>query len=146
MPDIEEVADELYGLPPEEFTAARTQFEKEAKAAGDREVAARIHALAKPTVTAWLANQLVRGHRDEVESFLQLGAGLREATRNLAGDELRALSRQRNELVDALVEHAREVARAAGRSVTEESRVRWLTPCTRPSPTRTPRICSSPVG
>ena len=120
MPDIEEVADELYGLPPEEFTAARTRFEKEAKAAGDREVAARIHAFAKPTVTAWLANQLVREHGDEVTSFLQLGAGLREATRNLAGDELRALSRQRNELVNALVEHARELARAAGRSVTED--------------------------
>ena len=37
MADIEEIADELYGLPPEEFTAARTRHEKEAKAAGDRD-------------------------------------------------------------------------------------------------------------
>lgn len=52
MPDIDEVADELYGLPLEEFTAARTRYEKDAKAAGDRHAAAGIHSLAKPTVTA----------------------------------------------------------------------------------------------
>ena len=121
MPSFDDIADELYGLAPEEFTAARTQFEKDAKSAGDREVAARIHALAKPTVTAWLANQLVRAHRDEVESLLELGAGLRDATRNLAGDQLRALSRQRNELVSALVQQARALAADAGRSVSEDA-------------------------
>ena len=26
MADIEQIADELYGLPPEEFTAARTRY------------------------------------------------------------------------------------------------------------------------
>ena len=74
MPDIDEVADELYGLPPEEFTAARTRHEKEAKAAGDRAAAAEIHGLAKPTVTGWLANQLVRSHRSSLEPVLELGA------------------------------------------------------------------------
>ena len=121
MPGIEEITDELYALPPEEFTAARTRCEKAVKAAGDRDAAARIHALAKPTVTAWLANQLVREHRDELESLLHLGAGLREATRNLAGDQLRALSRQRNELVYALVQQARQLARTAGRPVSEDA-------------------------
>ena len=101
MAGIEEIADELYGLPPEEFTAARTRYEKAAKAAGERDEAARIHSLAKPTVTAWLANQLAREHRDELEPLLELGAGLRDATRNLAGDQLRALSRQQHELVRA---------------------------------------------
>jgi len=120
MPGIEEITDELYGLPPEEFTASRARFEKEAKAAGDRDAAARIHALAKPTVTAWLANQLARDHRDELKPLLELGAGLRDATRNLAGDQLRALSRQRNELVHALVQQARQLARAADRSVSED--------------------------
>ena len=120
MPGIEEITDELYGLPPEEFTASRARFEKEAKAAGDRDAAARIHALAKPTVPAWLANQLARDHRDELKPLLELGAGLRDATRNLAGDQLRALSRQRNELVHALVQQARQLARAADRSVSED--------------------------
>jgi hypothetical protein len=121
MAGIEEIADELYGLPPEDFTAARTRYEKEAKAAGDRDAAARIHSLAKPSVTAWLANQLVREHRDELEPLLALGAGLRDATRNLAGDQLRALSQQQHELMYALVQQARQLARAAGRSVSEDA-------------------------
>ncbi len=78
MAGFEEIADELYGLPPEEFTAARTRYEKEAKAAGARDEAARIHSLAKPTVTAWLANQLARSHHEELEPLLELGAGLRD--------------------------------------------------------------------
>jgi len=121
MPGIDEIADSLYGLPPDQFTAARTQYEKEAKAAGDRDAAARIHALAKPSVPAWLANQLAREHRDELQPLLELGAGLREATRNLAGDELRTLSRQQHQLVYALVMQARQIARAADRSVSDDA-------------------------
>jgi hypothetical protein len=121
MPDIDAIADELYGLPPEDFTAARTRYEKEAKAAGDRDTAARIRSLAKPSVTAWLANQLAREHRDELEPLLELGAGLRDATRNLAGDQLRALSRQQHELMYALVQQARGLAHAAGRTVSEDA-------------------------
>ncbi len=121
MPDFDEIADELYGLPPEEFTAARTRYEKEAKAAGDRAGAAAIHSLAKPTVTAWLANQLVRAHRAELEPLLELGGALRDATQNLDGDQLRDLSRQQQKVMYALVQQARALARAAGRSVSEDA-------------------------
>jgi hypothetical protein len=120
-PCLDEVADELYGLPPEEFTAARTRYEKQARQAGDRELAARLHSLAKPSVAAWLANQLVRERRDELLPLAQLGAGLREATEKLAGDELRQLSRQQHELLYALVQQARQLARASGRSVSEDT-------------------------
>jgi hypothetical protein len=121
MPDLEEIADELYGLPPEEFTAARTRYEKEAKAGGDRDGAARIHSLGKPTVTAWLANQLVRAHRDSIEPLLELGAALRDATENLDGDQLRELSRQQQKVMYAVVQQARALARAAGRSMSEDA-------------------------
>jgi hypothetical protein len=56
--DADELADELYALPPEQFTAAPNTRAKEAKAAGEKETAARIAALRKPTVLAWLANPL----------------------------------------------------------------------------------------
>lgn len=121
MPDIDEVADELYGLPPEEFTAARTRYEKAAKAAGDRSAAADIRGLTKPTVTAWLANQLVRTHRSELEPLLELGGALRDATQNLDGDQLRELSRQQQKVMYALVQQARALARTAGRSVSEDA-------------------------
>jgi len=121
MSHIDEVADELYALPLEEFTAARTRYEKAAKAAGDRSSAAGIHSLAKPTVTAWLANQLVRAHRSELEPLLELGGALRDATQNLDGEQLRELSRQQQKLVHALVQQARALARAASRSVSEDA-------------------------
>ena len=59
---IEDVAAELYGLAPEEFTAARNARAKGAKAGGDAELAAQVQSLRKPTAGAWLLNQLVRQH------------------------------------------------------------------------------------
>src|SRR4051812_4233450 len=119
--DFDPTADALYALSPRDFTAARDERAAELRKAGDRDGAAAIKALRKPTVTAWLANQLVRRHRDEVEPLLELGAALREATATLSGPELRQLSRQRNEVVAALVRQARRVAADAGQPVSEEA-------------------------
>jgi hypothetical protein len=118
--EVEEAADELYALSPREFTAARDARAKEAKDAGDKEAAAEIKALRKPTVTAWLANQLVRQHADEVRPLLELGSALREATATVSGPQLRELSRQRNDVVRALVRQARRLAADAGQAVSEE--------------------------
>ena len=57
--DVAAAALELYGLPPEEFTAARNQVVKQAKDAGDVGSSAALKALRKPTLAAWLANLLV---------------------------------------------------------------------------------------
>jgi hypothetical protein len=118
---FDEAADELYALSPREFTGARDARAKEAKASGDVETARQIKALRKPTVAAWLANQLVREHRDEVSPLLELGAALREATAALSGPQLRQLSRQRNEVVQALVRQARRSAGAAGQPVSQDT-------------------------
>jgi hypothetical protein len=118
--DADEIADELYALPPEQFTAARNARAKEAKAAGNKETAAQIAALRKPTVLAWLVNLLVRELPDEIGGFLDLGDALRDATATLSGPELRQLSGQRHRLVQALVRQARELARQAGYRTTED--------------------------
>jgi len=119
--DFDSVADELYSLTPEEFTAARTAREKEARAQGDRQLAERIHGLSKPSVVAWLANQLVRERADEIGPLLDLGGQLREATAALQGEALRALSQQRHQIVYALVQQARAIASAAGHRVSEDA-------------------------
>lgn len=116
--DFDEVADELYSLPPAEFTATRNAREREAKAAGDAELAGRIRRLGKPNTAAWLANQLVRERPDEVRPLVELGAGLREATAKLSGDQLRELSKQQHQLVYALVQQAK---RLASRKVSEDT-------------------------
>jgi hypothetical protein len=113
-PDLDTVADELYGLLREEFTAARNAAAKEARKQGDRRLAERISDLRRPSTAAWLANQLAREHPDEVRALVELGDGLRAAQQELQGEELRQLSRQRNRLVHGLVQQARSIARAAG--------------------------------
>jgi hypothetical protein len=118
--DADEVADELYALPPEQFIASRNARAREAKAAGDKETAAQIAALRKPSVLAWLVNLLVRELPDEISVFLELGDALRDATATLSGPELRQLSGQRHRLVQALVRQARELARQVGYRTTED--------------------------
>lgn len=118
--DLDTVADELYALDPAEFTATRTQLEKRARADGDKELARQIHQLRKPTVTAWLANLLARERPDSLRPLTELGGQLREAQQTLHGDALRQLSRQRHQLVHALVREARELAAGAGQKVTEQ--------------------------
>jgi len=118
---LDTIADDLYSLAPEEFTAARNAREKEARSSGDKELAAAIHTLGRPNAVAWLANQLVRGHRDEIEPLLALGADLREATANLSGERLRELSKQQHQIVYALVQQAKSLAAAAGRRVSSDT-------------------------
>lgn len=117
--DLESTAAELYALAPGEFVAARTDAEKRARAAGDRELATRIRALAKPTAAAWIANQLVRQHPEEITGLRELGAGLREATATLEREQLRSLSQQQNRVIAALVAQGRSLAKAAGHAMSE---------------------------
>jgi hypothetical protein len=115
--DLDEVADELYEVPPEEFIALRTARQDEAKADGDTALARDIGALPKPSTAAWVSNLLVRAHRPEIESLVELGGLLREAQENLAGDQLRALDTQRRQLVNALTRQARSLAYERGHPV-----------------------------
>jgi chromosome segregation ATPase len=117
--DLESVADELYSLPREKFTAARNAAAKRAGEQGHRELAGQIGALRRPSTAAWLANQLAREQPDELRALVQLGDGLREAQRQLHGAQLRQLSQQRHELVHALVQQAQSLARTAGHPASE---------------------------
>jgi len=112
--DADQVADHLYGLPPAEFTAARDTAADRAGKAGDRALARQIHALRRPTTAAWMANQLVRRHPEQMSAFTDLGRSLRQAQEQLSGAHLRELLTQRRRLVAALVAQARDDARAAG--------------------------------
>lgn len=118
--DVDEVAAELYGLPPEQFTPTRNERSKQARAEGDRELATQITALRKPTTAAWLTNLLVRSHPEEVQMLLDLGRELRDVLADVEGDELRELTRQRYQLVSALVSQARALAQGRGRRVSDE--------------------------
>ncbi|MFC8528254.1 hypothetical protein [Nocardia sp. NPDC057227] len=114
---LSDVAVELYDLAPGEFVAARAERVAAAKAAGDRELAAAIGALRRPTVAAWAVNLLARSASDEVSALLALGDALRTAQRELAGARLRTLTAQRGQVVNALARRAAELAAERGRPV-----------------------------
>jgi hypothetical protein len=119
--DLDEVADELYRVPPEEFMALRTQRQGEAKAEGDKALAKDIGALPKPSAAAWVCNLLVRAHRPEIEGLVELGGLLRDAQENLAGAELKALDTQRRQLIAALTQQARSLAYEEGHPISSSA-------------------------
>jgi hypothetical protein len=104
--DLDAAADELYAGTREDFTPRRKELAKQARAGGDPKLAAAIEKLAKPTTSAWLANQVARDPSSDVEEVASLGEALRAAHTNLAGADLRTLSQQRTKLVATLVRQA----------------------------------------
>jgi hypothetical protein len=115
--DLSAVAEELYGLPPGDFTTTRDARAAEARRAGDRELAEAVKKLRRPTTGAWLANLVVRERHDHVERLLELGDALRQAQATLSKEDLRRLSKQRRQVVVALREDARSLARGLGHPV-----------------------------
>jgi hypothetical protein len=115
------IADELYGLPASEFTSARDSRVASARQAGDRQLAAEIKKLRRPTASAWLTNQLVRARQEEVTALLQLGSALRDAQAQLAADDLRRLSQQGQQSVSALGQDARHLAGDRGVRVADDT-------------------------
>jgi hypothetical protein len=98
--DLDEVADRLYGLPPEEFTTAR---DAAAKAAPDKDLRAAVKTLRRPTAAAYAVNVLARERTGDVDALLAIGDALRRAMGRDA-DQVRHLSEQRRSLVTALVD------------------------------------------
>lgn len=119
LKDLATVADELYALSPDAFTSARNERAKQAKAEGDKELAEAVKRLPKASTAAWVVNMLVRHHAEQVEQVLDLGVALRQAQENLAGEELRELTRQRRQLTSAVTRQARALAFDLGQRVSE---------------------------
>jgi hypothetical protein len=114
---IDAVADELYGLHPGDFVAARDVWVRQARHNGDRVLATRIAALRRPTIGAWMVNLLRREAGEVIEQLVGLGAELRAAQDELAAADLRRLAAERHRLVLALTGQARRLAAAAGHDV-----------------------------
>lgn len=112
------IADELFALTLDDFTAARNARAREAKDSGDTALAARLKELRKPSPAAWVVNILVRERADEIAQLLELGASLREAQADLDRDALASLGKQRRQVVMALAREGGSLAESRGRRVT----------------------------
>lgn len=118
---VEQAADELYGLPPGEFTRARDACVKELRKE-DREAADAVKRLRKPSVAAWALNQLARRRPKDLDRLLAAGEDLRSAQEELlAGGDRAAFQEaatKERELVAGLSGEAAALASEAGQGGT----------------------------
>ncbi|MFZ0668612.1 MAG: hypothetical protein WAM97_22875 [Acidimicrobiales bacterium] len=119
--DFNEAADELYGLPPSEFTSRRDALATDARKSGDKDLADLVKRLRRPTVGAWLVNALSRQQTEGMQRLIDLGETMRTAQRNLAGDELKDLSRQRQSLISELARDAKRIASSYGQPANDSA-------------------------
>ncbi|HEY1596133.1 MAG TPA: hypothetical protein VGF74_12100 [Thermoleophilaceae bacterium] len=103
--------DALYGLPLDEFTPARDALAKELRGSGERDAAAWVKALKKPSAAAWVVNQLARSQGRDAKQVLDTGDALRTAQeRALAGKgkpgELGGATREHADAMSALLAKA----------------------------------------
>jgi hypothetical protein len=94
--------DALYDAAAEDFVAARDALAKALRSSGERDAAALVKQLRRPTRAAWALNQLARRHADDVRSLVDLGRALADAQEQaLAGHQvdLRQAGRARMEVV-----------------------------------------------
>lgn len=119
--DEADVVAQLYGGSRDEFLAARSKRAAEAKADGDADLARRIAALRKPTVAAWLVNQLVRRHPEDVDDLVAVAGELGDAHRHGTGERLREAGAARRDLLRRLEGHVRELARDTGVRLSDDT-------------------------
>ncbi|HYF27415.1 MAG TPA: hypothetical protein VD931_16845 [Baekduia sp.] len=77
--DLDDRLDELYAADPADFVARRTELARELKRAGDKERAAAVAALRRPSRAAALVNRLARERRAELKAVLDAGCELAAA-------------------------------------------------------------------
>jgi hypothetical protein len=122
------VADDLYALPLSEFAAARNKLARDLARASDKEEAARVKALVKPTQPAWIVNQLVRRRRKASQKLLRVGERLLKAQEKALGGGGRgalekAVAAER-EAVEELVAEARKISDEGGAKVSDANLAR----------------------
>lgn len=120
---------DLYGLPLDEFIPARTELEKRLRKEGDRERAAAVKRLPKPSVAAWGVNQASRSQPQARRELLDASAELRDVQERLiAGDasaaDLEAVAARQRAAIDDLVDAAAGLLTSDGKSLGEPTLAR----------------------
>jgi hypothetical protein len=113
VPDLETEVDRLYTLPLDEFTSARNDLSQRLKRAGQKEAAADVQGLRKPTVAVWAINQIARAHAKDVTALLEASDELRAAQERALGggesDQLRTAASAERQALRTLTDYAQDL-------------------------------------
>jgi hypothetical protein len=104
--DLDERIDALYAGDPDDFVRARDALVRELKQAKDVDAVARVKALRRPVVSAWVVNELWRREPDAVAALLTAGDRMRRGDLSAA--------QPRREALAELMSAARALLREAG--------------------------------
>jgi hypothetical protein len=111
--------DDLYGLPLDRFIPERAALARDLRSRKERDDAAAVAALRKPSVAAWAVNQLMRSQGSAAADLFAAGDALRGAQADLLagrgdGRALRAAGERERAAVDTLVDAARGLLTTEG--------------------------------
>ena len=111
---------DLFAVPPEDFVATRDRLARELRAAGDRDEAAAVKRLRRPTIPVWALNQVVSIDPQAIRELVAASEGARTAQHDVLGgadaDLLRSALARRREAIGAVARSARRVVDESGRS------------------------------
>ncbi|MBN1204397.1 MAG: hypothetical protein JXB05_05690 [Myxococcaceae bacterium] len=109
----------LYTLPLDEFTRARDTLARELASKGQAKAAQETRKLKRPVVAAWVVNQLVHQHPEDVEELLSSARALEKAHRKalsrVAPEALKEANRAFQRALDALMADVNALLAATGR-------------------------------
>ena len=117
---VDGAADELYGLPLDEFVPRRDEIVRDLRGAGQKDDAEMIKRMPKPTAPAWVVNQLARQEPDAMRDLIEAGKELRRVQewllrREADPKDLRSAVETERAAVGQLVRMAAAILTAAGR-------------------------------
>jgi hypothetical protein len=118
--NLEADVDALFSLPLAEFTGARNALAARLKKSGrgdEKEEAARVKALAKPSISAWAVNQLYWNHREAFDQLIAFADRFHKAQASRGGGkiaDMRTALDARREALTYLSDLATSLLREAG--------------------------------
>jgi hypothetical protein len=125
--DLHAEVDRLYQAPLAEFTAARNALAARIKATQGADAAAHVKALVKPSIAAWVLNQLYWRHQPEFMALLMAGDQLRQAQQQRLGGaevDVAPATRARQSAMEALLALAADVLKEGGHQPSPDMRQR----------------------
>jgi hypothetical protein len=129
-PQAADEVDKLFQIPLAEFTGARNSLATKLKKEGDTEAAERVKTLAKPSISAWVANQLFWRDRKAFDQLIAAGDQFRRAqAAQLAGRsaDLRAPLDARRQALSELMKLAGDILREGGHPASPDTMRRIMT-------------------
>jgi hypothetical protein len=128
--EIDADVDELFKLPPDQFTAARNALAAKLKKNGHPAESADVKELARPPLSAWTVNQLFWRHRKAFDALLTAGDEFRQAQAAQMGgkpSDLRGTLETRRKALSTLSTLAAALLEQGGHSAGPDTMRRVMT-------------------